>query len=256
MIFSKTPSSKTIISIDDQRIRYISLAKNKDGFYIEKYDTAEIESGVIENGEILRADFLKKVLQRIAKKIPNTSMHLLLPHELFHFDLHAIPKKKKKASYKKVLKKYLSQHKHDISWARTRAYQYDIFDHEKELRVLFRTLDRDMYSGYEYVFKQAGLSIVSTHSNVVSFAQLLPQKGRVDQVFVQSDKTSILGYIDGMYIGGKEMLFSRNQCVSEIKKHIDMSDQQATKILDTYGVMRSHRDERVFKSLNKNALPV
>ena len=43
------------------------MAKNKYGFYIEKYDNAEIEVGVISGGEILRADFLKKILQKISK---------------------------------------------------------------------------------------------------------------------------------------------------------------------------------------------
>ena len=75
--------TKTVISLSDHEIRYVTIAKNKKGFYIKKFDSAELEEGIIKDGEILKADFLRKILLNIAKKINISSrwdfgMHLQL----------------------------------------------------------------------------------------------------------------------------------------------------------------------------------
>lgn len=253
MIFSK--KQKTIVYIDDEYIRYLRLAKNNYGFYVEKHGAIKIEPGTINHGEILHAAYLKNTLQNLVKKISDigTDIELLLPHDLFLFDLHRIQKEKKKVSAKKILKQHLDKNKKTISWAATHSYEYDLFDFEENISVLFRALPRDVYAAYEHIFKQVGLKINSTHSNILSFAHLLPQNGQVNQVFVQNNTSSILDYVDGIYTAEKKLTFSRNQCLSEIKKNIGSNDEQAIKILNNYGITRSHRDEQVFKVLDKNA---
>jgi Tfp pilus assembly PilM family ATPase len=60
--------SKTIISLHDNKIQYLTLAKNEYGFYVENYDSAELSDGIMKNGEILKAEFLSKILSKIQKK--------------------------------------------------------------------------------------------------------------------------------------------------------------------------------------------
>ena len=246
---------KTVIALYDDGIKYLSLKKNNYGFYVENYDSTKLEKGIIENGEVLKADFLKKILLKVAKKIDTKSIDLILPHDYFLFDLHTVKKDGKK-KFKKLFKKYIKENIGKISWAKTHSYEYDVFEGEKETKVLFRALTRDAYSSYEHVFKKSGLKINSIQSDIVSFSYLFPNDQRVSQIFVGKNQTYVLEYRNGIYISDKKFDVSYNQFLKDIKKNINVSDIQTEKIFSQYGVLKTHKDAKVLARMERSLSPL
>ncbi len=252
---SKTKIGKTIIALNDSKIQYLTLAKNDYGYYIKNYDIAKLEEGVIKNGEILKADFLKKVLQKIVKKIGMHDVHLLLPHDYFLFDRHIIPKEKK-TNTKKLVKNYIKDSKEHISWIWSHAYEYDIFEEKKSVKVLFRALPLEIYSSYKYVFEQAGLNISSVQSEIVSFSFLLKNTARVSEILFTEDITYVLEYKNGIFMSDKKFNLSYKQLIQDIQKNINITETEAKKILNNYGVMFSHSDKKVLARIERSMGPL
>ncbi len=248
-------STKTIIALHDDSIRYLTLAKDKEGFYVKNYDFALLEDGIIKNGEILKADFLSQILKKIAQKIKIKKVDVLIPHEYFLFDLHHIEKKKGK-NYEKLIKKYLKENKHDISWVSRHAFEYDFYNQEKIISVLFRTLPYDFYKSYEYVFKKSGMMISSFYSEALSFNFFFPQENIVNQVFIKHHSSYVLEYRKGIYHSYKKFHFSYRQLVDYIKKELSLSQNEAENILTEYGVLDSHREKKVLKKIERSLIPL
>ncbi len=241
---------RTVISLHDNKIKYLTLSKNKYGFYVKKYESFDLEYGVIEKGEVLKIEFLSKALKEISKKIDTKSIDLILPHEYFLFDLHKLKNKKRKSN-KKILKDYLNKNKENISWARTHAYEYDLFDKEKNIEVLFRAIPIEINSSYQEVFEKSGMKINSIQSEIVSFSNLLYEFGDFTQIYVDNDHTYLLKYEDGVFVSDTRFDVSYDQFIRDIVRNINVSNQEAKKILSKYGVLRTHKDKKVLKSLER-----
>ncbi len=246
---------KTIIALYDDKIQYLTLARSKEGFFVKNYDSAKLEKGIIENGYILRADFLKNILLKIAKKINTQAIDLLIPHKYFLFDTHTLKKEGSK-NPKKLLKKYLKEHTEKISWAHTHSYEYDFFESQKTLKVLFRAIPQEMYSSHEHAFKKSGLKIHSIHSQMVSYAHIFPKNERISQIFVDETETTLLEYKDGIYISDKKFNVSYQQFITDIKKNVKLSELESQKILNKYGVLKNHPDMKVLARIERSMNPL
>jgi len=247
--------TKTVISLSDHEIRYVTIAKNKKGFYIKKFDSAELEEGIIKDGEILKADFLRKILLNIAKKINSEVINLLLPHHHFSFDTHTINKEEGLTNLK-LFKKYIKEQKKNIPWAATHSYEYELFENEKQISILFSTLRRETYSAYDFIFKKVGLKINSVSSDILAFSPLLSQTERVTQIYVDQDYSYVIEYKNGLYMNDRKFQLSRNQLLDDIKKNIQINDVEAKKILEQYGVLRTHKDSKVLARMERSMSPL
>ncbi len=247
--------SRTVIALYDKKIQYLTLARNEYGFYIQKCDSAILEDQVIKNGEVLKADYLKKIVVNIAKKINTRSIDVIVPHDYFLFDLHTI-KKEGTLSQKKLIKQYLKKERSNISWSQTHFFEYEVFEAKDSLKVLFRALPREIYLSYEYIFNKAGLKINSVHSEIIAFQDLLPADIRMSQMYVTEKSTYLLEYKNGMYISDKKFNLSYRQLTQDIKKNVDISEEEARKILSNYGVLPTHRDEKVLTRIERSMNPL
>ncbi len=242
-----------VISLHDTSIKYILLAKNEYGFYIDRYDHASIEEGVIKNGEILQAEFLVKILKKIKKDVGFSMLNLILPHSYFLFDIHQITiTHKKESKIKKSIKKYLKEHTQDISWLVSHAYEYNIFGDTEKKSVLFRALPQEIYRSYEYVFKKAGFTLQSIQSELLSFTPFFIDHKRVSQIFVDDFDTYVLEYKNGVFVSDKRFGFSYHQCIQDIEKNVHIERAKAQEILDKYGVLQTHPDTKVLRRLERS----
>ncbi len=246
---------KTVISLNDKKIKYLTLSKNNYGFYVKRHDYSSLEVGVIEKGEVLKIEFLSKIIKEISRKINVKSIDLILPHEYFLFELHSIKKEKGKSN-KKILKNYLKKNKENISWARTHSYEYDLFEREKTIDVLFRAIPIAINSSYQELFGKSGIKINTIQSEIVSFSNLLYDKGNFNQIFIGDDYTYILKYKDGIFVSDSKFDLSYKLLIKDIIKNINVSKKEAINILYKYGVLRTHKDENVLKSLKRDMDPI
>ncbi len=252
---SKKEMIQTVILLRDDVVAYLRLAQNKEGFYVYDYDRANLEPGVIKNGEILRADFLQKILFKVHKKIQVKDIHLIIPHEHFGFDTHSFKRDLRKKIQKQI-SLYLKKNKSTISWAKTHGYEYQTFFNEKDVTLFFRTLPHEMHETYSFVFKKAGFNLKSIQSDNLSFNILLPKEGFVSQLYVGLDKTYLIDYKDGVYLGEKIFDFSYHKLILDIQKGVSVSSQEARKILEKYGILRIHPDKKVYRDLCHDLTPI
>ncbi len=246
---------QTTLFLRDDLVAYVSVAKDAEGFFISDYDRAELEPGVIERGEILKADFLQKILFKIRKKIGTKDIHLILPHEHFGFDTHSFKRESKKDVSKQV-QNYLKKNKSKISWAKTHGYEYDVLFDEKNIRLLFRTLPHEMHETYRYLFEKAGFHILSIQSQHLALRTLLPQKGFVSQLSVGVEKSYLINYKDGLYQDEKVFDFSYQGLLSSIQKYVSVSQTEAESILQKYGVLQIHPEPKVYSALQRKLDPI
>lgn len=249
MLFSQKKYYKTVIYLDDKNIRYLTLCKKGHNFVVSAYDSAPLDQGVIHEGELLRVDFLKKVLQKIAKKLPHNKVELLLPHHLFQFEQHFLDIQDKKLSKRKFLT-YLKRNKSLFNWSGTHAYEYELsFGPEKKTTASFFLLAQNLFFSYDHVFRSAGLSLGSVRSYDEACFPFIEQKGSSLSISIGKKETRISHLLDGRYQSCTSFSFSYQGGVNKIKNILSVNSNQAEKIFNEYGVMQSHRDKKVFTEL-------
>jgi hypothetical protein len=145
---------------------------------------------------------------------------------------------------------------YEISWAKSHAYEYEVFDFESHIKVLFRTLPMDVYTSYEFLFKKAGLSINSIQSELLAFSWLFNNEQHVYQIFISENKTFLLEYKDGIYKSHKKFNFSYNQLVQDIMNNLLLKKEDAEKILFNYGVLQTHKDRKVIVKIERSISPL
>ena len=251
----KSQKNRMVISLSDEKIYYLILTKDEHGFYISSYDFAQLDEGILKNGEILKADFLHKVLQRISKKISSRSIDLLLPHHLFLFDFIRL-KDVKKGKEKKALQEYLQKNIETISWAKSHSYEYDFQREGNDVNILMRELPQEIYFSYAHIFKKAGFQIHSIQSELLAFSHLFSQENTSSQIFVDENHTYVLDYKQGLFKFAKKFNVSYAQFISDIKKYVELSDEKVAHIFQNYGILETHRDERVFKKMKRSMEPL
>lgn len=248
---SKKFKKINILFLEDSRVSYLILNKDDRGLFIDRFETADLEEGVLKGGEILKAGFLQKVLKKIKKQIKADNIHLLLPHDLFGFD-HMSFKKAPKKHLEKQIKDFFKKEKEGIKWATTHDFEYDVIQHDDMVNLSIRTLPRTLHKVYSLVFKRAGFTIESIHSEAVAFAGLLPKKGRISDIFLRENETLVLEYRDGVYLSSKSFALSYGTLSANISKVLSLDTAQSLRILKEYGVQKNHRDTKVLSLINRS----
>jgi len=82
-MFSAKHPTKSVIKIDDTSVSYVTLGKDKQGFFVKQHELIILPEDTIHDGEILRVNILISVLKKIAKNINHRDIDLVLPHGLF-----------------------------------------------------------------------------------------------------------------------------------------------------------------------------
>ncbi len=252
---SKKENVQSIILLRDDVVAYLSLGRDDEGFFVVDFEKAELEPGVIEKGEILKADFLQKVLFAIRKKLKTKHIHLLLPHAYFEFDTYRFLRDPAQKLTKQI-DAFLEKKKPSISWAETHSYEYEVFPDDKNIQLLFRTLRHDLYLGYQFLFRKAGFLIDSVHSDKCAFESFLPPEGRASQIIFGKKRTHLIEYKDGRYLSENIFNISYDQLIAGIKKELGVDDLQAQGILQRYGLLRSHPEKKLYTRLQRMMRPL
>jgi Tfp pilus assembly PilM family ATPase len=254
-MFSQKQQSKIVIKVSDSELSYISLRKNKLGFFIDQFETIELPEGIIKDGEILKADIFSKLLKKIEKKLINKHINILLPHESFLCNAGTLKNSEKKIATKIRIKEYLENISETENWQKTHVHESEIFHFGIKDRVLFTCLSKDIQKSYVHVFKKSGLKVDSLNSELLAFGHMFDADFS-SVIFVNQNVTRIVDFRKGMYIADKTFQVSYQQLIENIIKSVHSEHTYAENILVKYGILRTHRDPQVYKRIMRSFGPL
>lgn len=214
------------IDISDFSLKIIDLEEGKDGLNLKAFGSAEIPSGIIEEGEIKNekelAEIIKRTLKEVkGKKIKTRYVIVSLPEERAFLDVIRIPLMKEKeleTAIKFEIENYIPLSLNEV-----------YFDFEKIKSVLFpdkyqeiliTALPRNIVDGYLRTLKLAGLQPLALELECASISRSLIKKDKVSELILIIDfgKTRVTF----VFFSGKDIRFTST---------ISFSSQQLTKVL-------------------------
>ena len=253
-MFNQKETNKTVIQINDETLSYISLNHSQQGFFVSQHQSVELPAGTVVRGEILKADLLYRLVKKIAQEIQNSTVDILLSHDYFLCSEGDLPSGSNEP-LKKRITRYFQEVAKSEPWHTTHVCEFSHHEIHGKEKVLFKCLPKDIQKSYVHVFKKAGLNVQSLSSDILAFDHLLPD-ARASLVVVAEDTIRVAEFKEGMYVSHKTFQASYKQFVQDIVKTLQVSEIEAGKILKHYGVLRAHKDEKVYKKLLRSLSPL
>lgn len=247
--------NKSVLMMTDSHLSYLTLEKKADGFSISDHEVLELPTGMLVNAEILKADLLYKILKKLAGKIKNKNIDVILDHDLFHFADDVLDPETKKQQVKKRVKSYFKHNTKKHTWQDTHVCEFSLHQQDEKDHVFFSCLPIELQSSYTHVFEKAGFVIQSFCSSLVAFDHLLTHTKEI-LVVVDYDVIRVVEFKSGMYVSHKTFASSYGQFIKDIKKHLSISSEKSQEILSEHGFLRSHKDEKVYKQLIRSLSPL
>ena len=254
-MFSRKHTTKTVIQVTDTHLTYITLNYSKQGFFISKNETVELPEGTILRGEILKADLLYRILKKLAQHIENTSVDIVLSHDYFLCAEGDLDTSSSHKTLKKRVADYFKNESKKESWHRTHVCEFSYHEVQGREKLLFKCLPKDVQQSYIHVFQKAGMKIQSLSSDILAFDHVLPYP-RASLIVVGQDTIRVAEFKQGMYVSHKTFQVSYHQCIQDIMNTLTISETAAQKILRQYGILRAHKDEKVYRRLLKSFSPL
>jgi Tfp pilus assembly PilM family ATPase len=255
MFSQKEPTSKTVLRITDTEVSYLTLKKNNLGFFVDTHEQLSLVEGAIVQGEILMADFLYKVFKKISLSVENKNIDVILAHEYFLCHDVEISKVTKKQSLKKRVTKYFKELSKEHSWQKTHVCEFSSNLHDASEKILFTCLPKEIFGSYLHVLEKAGFKISSMNSDILAFDHVLP-KERASIITIADDELRMVEFKNGVYSSYKKFQVSYSLFTQDIMKSLNVSTEVARKIFDEYGILRAHKDEKVYKRLIRSLSPL
>ena len=254
-MFSKKPLTKSVMRIDNNSISYITLSKSDNGFFVKEYESFDLVPGIIVDGEVLKADVLTKIFKKMAKKIENKNIDIILPHENFFFAHDVLNDGNKTLPLKKRIKNYFQNNAHPQPWHTTHICEFSTHLCQGKEKVLFTCLPDTLQKGYVHLVENAGLEIGSLTSDMLAFNHLLGDK-QVSLVGFSGHDVDVVNFSAGACSSSCKVDISYQKLVSDITKYVKIDPAQARDILTSHGVLRSHKNERVYMQLLRSIAPL
>lgn len=255
MFSRKKVDTKTVLKISDTSVSFVTLKKNEGGFFVHHYEDVALVPGTIVRGEILRAEFLSKILKKIASTLDDTRVDVILPHEYFLLSQGFLSENTKKQKAEKRIKAYVADNKQSEPWHSDHVCEFEIFESKDTDKVEFTCLPKDIHHAYTHVLSKAGFQTVTLSSDILCFSHIF-NTDRSALISLSHDNTRVVEFKEGRYMSHKTFEVSYQSVYKDIISHLKAPRQKAIDIAREYGFLRAHKDEKLFRQLIKSASPM
>ncbi len=249
-----------VFSLDhDEQLKYLYLDTDEKGIFVRAYGKVALESGILSKGEVLRAQAFLEVLTKLKKDLAlekkAPKFILLLPQEHFLQESLVIPDLNLKKKLSKQVQTFLEENKEAYSWLENHTYvpTYDL----RTKKVYLEIVRADRYQSFAIIFQQAGFSPISIHGNLAAVASHLDEAERSVSIVVGEQTTRLVDFEYSHLLKEKRFEFSYQSLLKIIIKHLRLSSpERAQSILSEYGISRAHREESIYRELNRSLTPL
>lgn len=246
---------KTVISVSDDVIASLTLAKNSQGFFVQSHEEYKLPEGTIVNGEILKADIFSTRLKKISEGLKNKNIDIILPYNNFAFTGAEFKKTNNKKQLKKNIRNYFATTSDRQSWFQTHVCEYSVYQRNNKDYVVFHCLPQDIFQSYFFLFQQAGMTVQAIIPDILSYDHFFT-KEKTKVLYIGEHETRLIEYTNGIFTQSKVFEFSYTTARQYIMKLTKMDVKDANKILEKYGFLRSHPDEKVYRKLTRSLNPL
>jgi len=251
---TKKKLPKTSILITDTHIGYCTLAKDSKGFFVEQHEITELPADVISRGEIIKADIVFQIFEKIAETLKNKNIDVVLTNEHFIHEVITLPEPNRKKTLKERAADYFAQSNTSYDWQKTHVCELHQGSDTNADQVLFSCLPQDIHDSYMYIAKKAGLMIGSITSPLLAIDHMIADDS--DLILLNKKHTYVISYKQGIIYDTKVFNVSYDQYVKDVVEILSVLPEKAEQIVSQYGVSRNHKDEKVFKKMVKSSSPL
>lgn len=258
---TEKPKIQVVLSISNNDIRYVMVDRNDHGFFVVHHEEASLPEGIIEKGEILRAEALTTILKKVHDTIEGclpvnkkAQYSLLLPHHYFRYEMISLEESLPEKKPQQFVADYLQENSDTYPWVTNHTYQFHYHEDDNELYI--EALNSDIYTSYATVLSSAGFGDVTVTSNTTACGKLLSDQKTSQMVLFGEDSSYLIGYRNGHRIASQKFEISYQRFVADIVKSLSIDPDVARKIIREYGVSRAHKDEKVYNQLMRALTPL
>jgi len=258
MFWSKRQQYTQVVWLGEQELRFICIEHKSGGRHeIISHGKETLARQVISRGEILKPIELGMTLKSLRAVLPVKHIHVLLPVSFFDLRTRDIARSiKNKKDVLGRISEYLKSIKEKESWVTNQVCDFDSNSSPSLDHVAFRCLKKETSSSYDHVFKEARFDVKSMSPDVFSLFTYGNKEPQLQYLIFGKDKTRIMTVQNGVFVSQEELSFSEDTAVVEIRKQAHLEPDRARSIFRDYGVLRSHKDAKVYNRLQELVRPV
>lgn len=242
--------------ISDTHLRLLSFVEKKGVLSIQHHHEETLPSGIVIEGELMKAEAFRQILSLLKKKFPQIKQIILvLPFE--HFEFHALEVGHEHRAYplKKKMKSTLRELKERPLWMNNYAYEVQNFTTVSDDYLFFECLAHENAAAYEHIIKQAGFTLTQVHADLQLLAQSRGEQ-RSHIVYVEEHRISVALVDRYMIRHIQSFPFSQKDFIAVVRKYGELDEKMALEVFLRYGFLRSHRSQKVYRKLIELMAPV
>jgi len=252
------------LDISDRSFKVLDLKKKRSGFKLKAYDTFNINSEIIQKGELKNKRKLGSLLKENIKnikgnKIKTDEVIVALPEEKSFLKVIKMPKMTKEELESAIIyeaEEYIPMNIEDV-YIDFKIIEpaYGKLDH---VHVLLAALPKKSVNPYFKAVKKGGLKPIAFEIESLSICRALMEKNKVIPPTLIIDlgltKTSFIIY------SGKSLRFTRTlpissqQFTDSIAQKMNLDQEKAEKIKKKYGIKTSSKEGKKNKKAIKERL--
>ena len=248
------------ISWTDGVVRAIVLNRNSKRVHIVSYKEIELPVGAIMGGDIQDSVSLLAALGEIKKSLGIYKYHILLPEEqayVFHTRTVRMFKNADRTIIEDHLKAFLATH--DVLRDGKYSCEYDIIDSTPEaLDLHVSVLPNKYVDVYRNIVERAGLRPLSLEVGMHQVSMHCKEylRGGVILVEFGKNRTVVSLSNQGRIIDRSIHQIGYSELVGVIKRFLGVSDGEAMRILESYGLLQLHPENGLLSELLLSLSPI
>ncbi|MFA6094826.1 MAG: pilus assembly protein PilM [Candidatus Paceibacterota bacterium] len=245
-------SSSVGIDISEKTIRFVELVRNKKGIEIKKWGAQDMAFGIVQSGDILQPEELKKVLSHIKEQQEFQYISATMPEEkayLFKTSVAVSTSGNIRESIEFILEENVP-----ITRAES-VFDYAVIPNQiarDTHDVSVSVLPADIVHNFLSAFKSAGLEphIFQTESRAI--ARAVVREGDLGTHMIINfgkSKTGVSVVSEGVVQFTSTINIGGEDLTALIQKYLHVDEVEAERIKLTEGLVRRTENEIVFTSI-------
>lgn len=239
--------------ISDQSIRFVELIETRKGLVIGKYGYRAIPVGVIEGGEIIKNEELRKILSSMHEEFKIDFANVSLPEQqayLLNINIPLMKRSEIRGSLELQLEEYVPISMGDAT------FDYDIVDgfhKEKDhLDLSLAAVPRKVAEGYAGVFEKTGITPIAFEVEAQAVARAIIPEGDMGTYMVMDfgkTRTGISIISEGTVVFTSTINVGGLVLTKAVEKQFGVNTEEAERIKKEQGFVRNKDTQEMFLTL-------
>lgn len=260
--FQKKQDMVVSMQITDELVRFVGLKNSEQGVFVYLFGEQYFSRQVVEGGRIINPESMKHTLSAVGKTYNLDKVHVVLPEEQSFVFHTVVTKSDDSDELQAIIEDHIVSYLklHTKMPVKDLVCEYDITGQENDAyEVSVWVTPRAIVDTYVRVFEDAGLDPVTLEcgSQVVTSA-CMDKDGSETCILVDfgKTKTNVAVTTEGTVVHSATIPVGEHVLTPKIQEFLNISETDAEKIKQKYGLLRSHKEPVLLSELVHEIAPV